>query len=522
MRTVPEFSELFKQFVVDVLALMKKGRPTEAKHANQADTVDGHTLEDFRKDYLSKINGHIDAWNPHELSAWYLGSPTKHDVDEAFKKFLPTNCYPVSYFLKTNNGENYCEVQDKGNGSFKLILKQWPCVLSGTTHILPRTELDLNGETKVYVRLVRGRPTYFTLPNDQSLSESNTRMYLGKVSSSGMPSDEDKEITRVDLYRYATKPTGSAIPIVTGWDKDKDTPNMSDDWYPDPGHVFITADNIDEYRSFILPKGTYSVLLMSGGMDSSVVRFADGLIRETYPYYTVGAAGVLVKGRLTLDRPTRVGVELRSRAGRPEIIDWTTITTDNLIYSANGTYLSTRTDNGTSYTANLTDGSGKRITAAAVATQSYRRPYVKDGSIYVPVDAAHTQHMTIVTRNSSTYGMGLGDSSLMTDKAGQYRTVMKSVDPDITHGFEQSTWSGGQSKTQVWAAVYGTDGKTYNDFQTYAPGGFGDGMRQTLYFGKEATLYGSGLTQTSGYGYGAGSVHGAAGVPGFASFIKIA
>lgn len=522
MRTTQEFSQLFKLFVTDVLALLGKGRPTEAKKATSTDTVDGHSLEDFRKEYKEIISRHVNAHNPHELSAWYLGSPTKKDVDEAFKKFLPTNVYPLSYFLKTHEPHDYYYAKTLDDGSMEVNIHEWPCVLSGTTYIIPKLDITLKDEAKCYVVLTRGRPSYKVIPKDQSLSESNTRMYLGRITKYGVPEGEPKEITRVDLYRYSDKPLGSAIPIVNGWDNDKDTPNMDEAWYPDPGHIFIDSSNADEYTSFILPKGTYSVLLMSGGADSQIIKFQDGLIRETYPYYTVGAAGALLKGRITLSRPTRVGIRLTSRLGKPDVLDWTTLKLDNINQTTNGTYMTVRADNGTSYTATLDTASG-RASAAAVNMQRLVRPYVENGNIMVPVDTAHTQHMTIVTRNSSTDGMKFGDSSLMINKWGNYVDMMNSIDPTIDHGFSggKPMWCASDTQTVSWAAVYGTDGKVYNDFQVPAPGGFGDGMRRSIYLGDFATLYGSGLTRTQGYGYGAGAIHGAKGTSGFASIIKI-
>ena len=528
--TVNDTIRLFSRFTNNIIALLKHGRPTNALEANDATLVDGHTLQDFREEVKTEIQQHIDQWNPHELSAWYLDSPTKEDVEEARKRMFPSNVMPISYMLKSRpNGDAYYTTEITGD-NMVISLKQWPVALSGAMYVVPPRQITVNryALVKLYIVVKQGKIGWDYVLGDNSLAESHTRMYVGIGDSrgwvNGSSTYEDWQITRVDLYRFNKKPVGSSLPIIDGWDSKKNLPIIHDGWIPDPGHVFIDESNYAEYREgIILPKGTYSLLFMTHGCPSVRMKLGEGLINDNYPYYTTGAAGRLTKMRFKLDRVTRVIPVLTPVTGRPDVIDWTATKSTTVGLSGGLTGLTFANDNGASPYINGIDASGKTIGSAfKYYAQTIYKPYVQDGNIFVPIDAAHTLNMTAVTRDSSPTNMKIGSSDLMSNKWQEFHDIMMSIDPDVDHGFgtDKALHCGTQGDVP-WAGVTGTDGKTWNVFYTPAPGGFGDGTRRSIYLGSEATLYGSNLTKLTGYGWGAGGTASGSGTSGFISIVRI-
>lgn len=563
MHTVEEFSTLFRTYVTNVLELLKKGRPTEAKNANDADTVDGHSLVSFRKDVDDEIKAHEDAWNPHELSAWYLDAPSKQEVNEAYMKAIPPNSFPVSYFLKKDEDTPWYTVTDKSSDSFTVKLNDWPCVLSGTLHILPAQELTLKEPAKVYAKLVRGKPSYLIKTDGISLAESHTQMYLGTITPEGLDlSKEDKEIVRIDLYRYSTRPIGSAIPIIKGWDKDTDTPKMDEKWYPRPGQIFVDVNSQYEYYEFIVPRGYYSLLMLAPGNDSVQIKLKNDLVRDYYRPPTVGLPGKLLKGRVYFGRPTRLKVRLtRTRApgSFAPILDFDATSENTLSYISGSTNLYRVNDNGSTEAVIVENinGTGKDGRSTIISSQTYPRPYVKDGVIMVPAnedEAANvkttakkesdprsrivmdlpryvegkSQNQTVVMSNlTDAYQYNIVTSAMAADFAGHYRDVMASVDKDIMHGFTNGTLSsveGWDSDSRNYSAsvMIALDGDTWCAVSPHAPGGFGCGANrdESKYFGVINHIW-SGDEHCNGYGWGAGAVQYSRGVPGFVSLVPL-
>lgn len=536
MHTVEEFSTLFRKYVSNVLELLKKGRPTEAKNSDDADTVDGHSLASFRKEVEDEIKAHEDAWNPHELSAWYLGAPTKQDVSEAYAKAIPPNSFPISYFLKKDGDTPWYSITSKENNSYTVKLNDWPCVLSGTLHVLPGQEITLTGPAKVYAKLVRGNPSYLIKTDGISLAESHTQMYLGTITSDGLDlTKEDTEIVRIDLYRYSTRPIGSAIPIIKNWDTNTDTPNMDEKWYPKPGQIFVDAKSQYEYYEFIVPRGYYSLLMMAPGNDSVRLKIKNDLIREGYYPSSVGIPGSLLKGRVYFGRPTRLKVRLTrewANTGSP-LLDFDATTDATITYISGTTSLYRVNDNGATeaVTVENINGTNKEGRSTLFSSQTYARPFVKDGVIVAPVSSGSAKNQTVVMSNiGDAYKYSLVSSAMEVDMANHYRTVLASVDKDILHGFSNEMLTSGGS-AEGWGSsgynysaivMLAVNGRTWCSVSPHAPGGFGCGATrdESKYFGNIGSIW-SGQEHKNGYGWGAGAVQNAPGVPGFVSLIPL-
>lgn len=164
-------------------------------------------LLDFIAQFITDTN------NPTKVTAAQINAYTKDEVNKLLESKLQLSDVPISYWGQSDS----FAITVAMSGSNLAITTQVPSLLAGVRKVMATASLPVSvtsgAVTYVYLSANAGTVTYLTTTVEQA--ESNTVMYLGKVTGTGTSATltDFKAVVRVGGKRLSNTRRGSAIPV---------------------------------------------------------------------------------------------------------------------------------------------------------------------------------------------------------------------------------------------------------------------------------------------------------------------
>lgn len=205
-----------------------------ARKAESADVADNtlrlgeYTATSLGNESKAEANLHINnKENPHGTTALQLLGTLKPTVDNSIAGRIPEGILPISRYGELTGAA----IPVSSTGLTVTFTAEVAAMMNGYARKVAPFSIDLTPSTTFYVYLRWNGSEisyYFTT---QDLAETATRMYIGRVATSGtaVTTLSISRVTRIDTYRVSTTPVGSAIPVATG--KTEDPGKLSAGWF---------------------------------------------------------------------------------------------------------------------------------------------------------------------------------------------------------------------------------------------------------------------------------------------------
>lgn len=215
----------FAWYQREMVRVLTKGRETYVR-AKNSNRLNGLTLAQIRKPANDLLIAHIPRQdNPHEETLESIGTYTATYVDSQVTNKVPMGIIPIStYGITDGMTDEQMDAAWGINGWTIGISKPIAAIVSGTVYQLPAWSVDVRDVTSnftnrtfhIYLYLRYGDVSYQC--REDTVTESNTMMYLGTVTTNGVgiATKVFSTVIRLDTFRLSTAPVGSAIPVTGG------------------------------------------------------------------------------------------------------------------------------------------------------------------------------------------------------------------------------------------------------------------------------------------------------------------
>lgn len=219
MSTITDLTAALNTATAAMVAKVKV-KALDSFHADNATKVGGKTEIQLVVEAQAIVNAHAsNQANPHGTTAAQLNAYTVEQIDALVRTRMPRGLLPLARWgtFNTDQGDEAVWFSFS-NSPLSVSFAEAPSLLNGTDYLAPAMTINLapNSKTYIYFALSAGVPTY--IASTTALAETNTRMYIGSVSTNGVAvtNIDVQPVIRLGLHRLSTTAKGASIPVSGG------------------------------------------------------------------------------------------------------------------------------------------------------------------------------------------------------------------------------------------------------------------------------------------------------------------